>query len=71
MTYEKVLALSTQLDMMQVPKEGRILALHPYHATDLQLQDLEMFKTFFSTGSYVRFQNPRSLPWYLIQRYYG
>ncbi|MFR5958670.1 MAG: hypothetical protein ACLUHA_03105 [Bacteroides stercoris] len=37
--------------MMLVPKKGRILALHPYHATDLQLQDLEMFKTFFSTGS--------------------
>lgn len=56
MTYEKVLALSTRLDMMQVPKEGRILALHPYHATDLQLQDLEMFKTFFSTGSMFGFK---------------
>lgn len=56
MTYEKVLALSTQLDMMLVPKEGRILALHPYHATDLQLQDLEMFKTFFSTGSMFGFK---------------
>ena len=49
-------ALSTQLDMMLVPKEGRILALHPYHATDLQLQDLEMFKTFFSTGSMFGFK---------------
>ena len=56
MTYEKVLALSTRLDMMRVPKEGRILALHPYHATDLQLQDLEMFKTFFSTGSMFGFK---------------
>lgn len=56
MTYEKILALSTQLDMMLVPKEGRILALHPYHATDLQLQDLEMFKTFFSTGSMFGFK---------------
>lgn len=56
MTYEKLLTFSTQLDMMNVPKEGRILVLHPYHATDLQMQDLEMYKTFFSTGAMFGFK---------------
>lgn len=56
MTYDKLLALSTQLDMMNVPKEGRIMVMHPYHATDLQLQDLEMYKTFFSTGAMFGFK---------------
>lgn len=56
MTYDKILALSTRLDMLNVPKAGRILILHPYHATDLQLQDLEMYKTFFSTGQMFGFK---------------
>ncbi|MFV0403650.1 MAG: hypothetical protein ACK5KV_06840 [Bacteroides graminisolvens] len=56
MSYDKILALSTQLDLLNVPKEGRILVLHPYHATDLQLQDLEMFKTFFNTGTMFGFK---------------
>lgn len=56
MTFAKVLAVSTALDMANVPKEGRILILHPYHATDLQLQDMDMYKSFFSTGMMFGFK---------------
>lgn len=33
-TYADILALETAYNMMSVPKEGRVLVLHPYHVSD-------------------------------------
>lgn len=55
-TYADILSLETAFNMMRVPNEGRILVLHPYHVSDLQLQDMEMYKTFFSTNRLFTFK---------------
>ncbi len=55
-TYADILALETAYNMMSVPKEGRVLVLHPYHVSDLQLQDMDMYKTFFSTNRLFNFK---------------
>lgn len=56
MTYEKLLQLETEANLLNVPVDGRILLLHPYHAADLRRQDLEMYKTFFSTNQLFSFK---------------
>lgn len=56
MTYEQLLKLETQANMMDMPAEGRILLLHPWHAADLRRQDLEMYKSFFNGGMMFSFK---------------
>ena len=56
MTYEQLLKLETQANMMDMPTEGRILLLHPWHAADLRRQDLEMYKSFFNGGMMFSFK---------------
>lgn len=56
MTYEQLLKLETQANMMDMPTEGRILLLHPWHAADLRNQDLEMYKSFFNGNMMFSFK---------------
>ena len=56
MTYDQLLDLETRANMMNMPTEGRILLLHPYHAADLRKQDLEMYKSFFSGNMMFSFK---------------
>lgn len=56
MTYEQLLLLETEANMMDMPTEGRILLLHPWHAADLRRQDLEMYKSFFNGGMMFSFK---------------
>lgn len=56
MTYEELLKLETQCNMLDMPTEGRILLLHPWHAADLRKQDLEMYKSFFSGQNMFSFK---------------
>ena len=60
LTYEDVLNMETRFDELEIPEEGRILVLNPQHATDLQLQDLAMFKTIFSDKKLFTFTVVRS-----------
>ena len=55
-TYEELLKLDTQCNLMDMPTEGRILLLHPWHAADLRKQDLEMYKSFFNGSSMFNFK---------------
>ena len=56
MTYDQLLQLETMANMMDMPTEGRILLLHPWHAADLRKQDLEMYKAFFNDGRMFSFK---------------
>ncbi len=56
LTYDSLLQLETMANMMNMPTDGRVLLLHPYHAADLRKQDLEMYKTFFNGGSMFSFK---------------
>lgn len=60
LTYEDLLDMETRFDELEIPMEGRILVLNPQHATDLRLQDLNMFKAIFSENKLFSFTVVRS-----------
>ncbi len=60
MTYEKVMDMELFFDELEIPQEGRILVLNPLHAMDLRLQDLAMYKAFYSENKLFSFTVVRS-----------
>lgn len=60
LTYEDILGMETRFDELEIPQEGRILILNPQHATDLRLQDMAMFKAFYSESKLFSFTVVRS-----------
>lgn len=66
MTFEDILTMATRFDELEVPQDGRILVLNPKHATDLQLEDLKLYKSIFNENKLFSFTVVRSSlnPWY-------
>lgn len=60
MTFEDILTMATRFDELEVPQEGRILILNPKHATDLQLEDLKLYKSIFNENKLFSFTVVRS-----------
>lgn len=53
--FEDVMKLQVAFNAMNIPKDGRILVLNPYHEGDLMLQDLNMYKTIMSGSTLFGF----------------
>lgn len=60
LTYEKVMDMELAFDELEIPQEGRVLVLNPLHAMDLRLQDMEMYKAFYSENKLFSFTVVRS-----------
>lgn len=60
LTYEDVLNMETRFDELEIPEDGRVLVLSPQHATDLRLQDLNLYKTFYNEKKLFSFTVVRS-----------
>jgi hypothetical protein len=56
LTFEDVIRLAGAYDDMDVPAEGRILALCPRHRRDLMAQDMKLYKQIFTDGTLYNFQ---------------
>ncbi|TNE29197.1 MAG: hypothetical protein EP346_06965 [Bacteroidetes bacterium] len=48
-TLDDVANLATEFDLLEIPKEDRILVLHPKHQQQLRAEDRELFKPTMST----------------------
>lgn len=55
-SFEQLLQLETQANLMDMPTEGRILLLHPWHAADLRKQDMDMYKSIFNGNNMFSFK---------------
>lgn len=60
MTYEKIMDMELVFDELEIPLDKRVLVLNPLHAMDLRLQDMEMYKAFYSENRLFSFTVVRS-----------
>jgi hypothetical protein len=60
LSFEDILQMETRFDDLEVPLEGRILALCPTHANDLMLEDIKMYKAIYNENKLFSFQVVRT-----------
>ena len=56
MSYEDILEMELRFNELEVPEDERVLALHHIHASDLMLQDLQLYKTIWNENKLFSFK---------------
>jgi hypothetical protein len=64
--FEDILAMELKFDELEIPSDGRVIALSPMHAMDLMIQDLPMYKAIWNENKLFSFKIVRcsQTPWY-------
>jgi len=55
-TFKDILLLETKFNLADIPLEGRILVLNPYHSAELMEEDMGMYKTMISANKIFNFK---------------
>jgi hypothetical protein len=60
MTFEDIARMEDRFNELEIPEEERTLILHPMHATDLRMQDMNLYKAIWNENKLFTFQIVRS-----------
>lgn len=50
LAYADILELEKKFNLLKIPQEGRVLLLHPNHLKDIQLADIDLYKSIMQAG---------------------